>query len=395
MVTKTVHPNAGPVVRPKRSSARAVFIVIGAFVLTVVMIGAAWWILFQPKLAMFKEMGRPKPQGVSTTVVQSTTWPNVLTAIGSLEAVNGVVLSADLPGVIDKISFESGTSAKAGDVLLQLSVAQEEAQLKSAIAKRDLAAINLDRQRALRDMQTNSKSDYDTAEANFRDMEATVANAKATIERKTIKAPFAGALGVRMISQGQYVNSGDKIVSLQALDPVRVNFSLPQQAIAQVQTGKTVRVRSDATGSDVFTGTVNAINSKVDEATRTVLMQATFANPDSKLRPGMFVNVEVELPATDEVLPIPSSSINYAPFGNSVFVVEQMKDPEGATYLGVRQQFVKTGATRGDLVAITSGLKVGEQVVTGGTFRLQNKGLVVVNNEVKPSENPNPKLPDT
>jgi membrane fusion protein, multidrug efflux system len=374
----------------RRKSFVAIAIAIAA------VIAVMGWKALQVRDVMAFYKGAPPPENaVTTTVVKVQTWPSVVRAIGSLEAVNGVVLSADLPGVVSRINFESGTPAKAGDVLVQVSIEQEDAQLKSAEAKRDLAAVTLARQKELWAKQSASKADYDTAEANYRDMVATVSNAQATITRKTIKAPFDGVLGIRKVQLGQYVNSGDQIVSLQSLDPVRVNFSLPQQALAVIHPGSTVRITSDATGEDGFTGTVNAVNSKVDESTRTFQAQATLSNTGLRLRPGMFVNVEVQLPDQQSVLPLPASAINYAPYGNSVFIVEEMKGKDGKPYKGVRQQFVTTGATRGDLVAITKGINAGEEVVTSGVFKLQNGGHVSVNNTVQPSAEPNPTPADT
>jgi len=378
----------------KTRSRRTYFTWIGAAVLVIILIAGVKITQIRGAIAQFSKM-RPPAQAVTTTVVKSETWPSLIKAIGSLEAVNGVVLSADLPGVVGQINFESGASAKAGDVLVQISVEQEQALINSAEAKRDLAAITLSRQKELWVKQSASKADYDTAEANYRDMVATVANAQASLNRKTIKAPFDGVLGIRKVQLGQYVNSGDQIVSLQSLDPIRVNFSLPQQALATIHPGSTVQISSDATGEEVFIGVVNAVNSKVDEATRTIQAQATLANTGLRLRPGMFVNVEVKLPDDQAVLPLPATAINYAPYGNSIFVVEDMKDKEGKTFKGVRQQFVTTGTTRGDLVAVTKGLKAGEEVVTSGVFKLTNGGPVTVNNSVQPDSNPNPKPADT
>lgn len=369
-------------------------IVIGGVLALIVVIVAIKALQIKDVIAMYSKMG-PPVQAVTTTNVKPQTWPNVIRAIGSLEAVNGVVLSADLPGVVERIDFESGANAKTGDVLIEISTSQEIAQLKSAEAKRDLAAITLQRQKDLLAKQSTAKSEFDTAEANFRDMSATVANAQATIQRKTIKAPFDGVLGIRKVQLGQYVNSGDQIVPLQALDPIRVNFSLPQQSLGNIKQGSTVKITSDATGGDTFSGTVNAVNSKVDESTRTFQAQATLDNTNARLRPGMFVNVEVQLPESEAVLPLPATAISYAPYGNSVFVVEEMKGKDGKPFKGVRQQFVTTGATRGDLVAIVKGVKAGEEIVTSGVFKLQNGGPVVVNNSVQPGANPEPKPADT
>jgi membrane fusion protein (multidrug efflux system) len=370
------------------------FIIVIGSALVVIALLAAYKQFQRKMIAKYTSMPQP-PQAVSTSVVQPQDWPVALKAIGSLEAVNGVVLSADLPGVVGRINFESGASAKTGDVLVQVSVEQEEALLKSAEAKRDLAAVTLSRQKELWAKQSAAKADYDTAEANYRDMVATVANAQATITRKTIKAPFDGVLGIRKVQLGQYVNSGDQVVSLQSLDPIRVNFSLPQQALANIHAGSPVRVTSDATGEQVFSGTVNAINSKIDEVTRSFSAQATFANADLRLRPGMFVNVEVVLPDKQAVLPVPASAINYAPYGDSIYIVQETKDKDGKSQKTVRQEFVKTGTTRGDLIAVLSGLKAGEEVVTSGVFKLRNGIGVIVNNSVKPGSDPKPKPADT
>jgi membrane fusion protein, multidrug efflux system len=378
----------------KKRSGRTYFAWIGGAILVFLLIAGVRVSQIMGAVAQFSKM-RPPSQAVTTTVVKTETWPNLIKAIGSLEAVNGVVLSADLPGVVGQINFESGASAKNGDILVQISVEQEQALMKSAEAKRDLAAITLARQKELWAKQSAAKADYDTADANYRDMVATVANAQASMNRKTIKAPFDGVLGIRKVQLGQYVNSGDQIVSLQSLDPIRVNFSLPQQALATIHPGSTVEITSDATGTEVFTGVVNAVNSKVDEATRTIQAQATLGNTGLRLRPGMFVSVEIKLPDEQAVLPLPATAINYAPYGNSIFIVEEMKDKEGKPFKGVRQQFVTTGATRGDLVAVTKGLKAGEEVVTSGVFKLQNGGPVTVNNSVQPGSDPNPKPTDT
>ena len=345
----------------------------------------------------------PPPAAVTTVTVQPTQWQPTLQAIGSLEAVQGVTVSADLPGIVKEIRFESGATVKAGEVLVRLNVEQEQAQLAAAEAQRDLAVFNLNRQRDLRAKNTNSQSDFDTADANERQMDAMVANARAAINRKTLYAPFTGVLGIRQASVGQYLNSGDPVVPLQSMDPIYVNFTLPQQNLADFGVGSEVVVHTDATGPQEFKGKVTAINSLVDSATRNFQAQATISNEALKLRPGMYARVEVILPGgSKEILPVPASAINYAPYGNSVFVIaHNVKIPadpntpgskEKILPLAVRQQFVKTGATRGDLVAVTSGLKAGDEIVSSGVFKLQNNGAVKIDNSVTPEalENPNP-----
>ena len=339
----------------------------------------------------------PPPSAVSTFVAHPAQWEPTLHAVGSVEAVQGTTVSADLPGIVKEIDFESGKSVKKGDILVRLVTDQEQAQLDAAQAQRDLAVYNLKRQRDLREKNTNSQSDFDNAEANERQMEAMVSNARAAIDRKTIRASFDGVLGIRKVNLGQYLNNGDPVVALQSMDPIYVNFTLPQQNLRDLGAGSAVEVHTDATGDKAFQGKVTAINALVDEATRNFQAQATLANPDGKLRPGMFATVDV--PQVDKkgaVLPIPSSAISYAPYGNSVFVVvKNIPDPKDKTKtipLAVRQQFVKTSQTKGDLVAVTSGLKEGDEVVSSGVFKLQNSSAIQINNSVKPEaeENPHP-----
>ena len=343
----------------------------------------------------------PPPAAVTTTVVRAARWQPTLHAIGSLEAVQGVTVSADLPGVVKEIRFESGATVRQGDILVRLVIDQEQAQLDAAQAQRDIAALNLTRQKDLRTKNANSQSDFDTAEANERQMEAMVANARAAIDRKTIRAPFDGRLGIRRASLGQYLNSGDPVVALQSLDPIYVNFTLPQQNLRDFGVGADVEVRTDATGDTVFKGKVNAINSLVDSATRNFQAQATIKNADGKLRPGMFANVDVLLGGERDVLPVPGSAIAYAPYGDSVYViahdVKVPTDPADPTAkektlkLAVRQQFIKLGQTKGDLVAVITGLKEGDEIVSSGTFKLQNSAPVKIDNSVKPEAEANPK----
>jgi membrane fusion protein (multidrug efflux system) len=337
----------------------------------------------QAGIAMFATMA-PPPPAVTTVTVHATNWQPTVKAIGSLEAVQGVTVSADLPGVVKEILFESGKPAKAGDILVRLVTDEEQAQLESAQAQRDLKVLSLQRERDLIKSHTASQSEFDTADAEYRQAEAAVEQAKAAIARKTIRAPFDGILGIRMVNVGQYLNSGDKVVPLQSTDPIFVDFSLPQQSLSQFGVGSEVQVRTDATGNTVFPGKINAINSMVDASTRNFQTQATVANPGGRLRAGMFASVDVMLPTQTGVLTVPSSAISYAPYGDSVFVITDVKDLAGHTVRGVRQQFVRTGQTRGDLVAILSGIKEGDQVVSSGVFKLQNNSPVQINNSVQP-----------
>jgi len=327
----------------------------------------------------------PPPTAVSTEVAKQTSWQPTLDTIGSVVAINGVTVSTDLAGIVSQIAFESGAKVHAGDLLVHLDTSQEEAQLHQAEAQRDLAQINLKRNTGLLASRTISQSDYDNSEATFRQMQATVDQYRALIARKTLRAAFDGIVGIRQANLGQYLKEGDPVVTLQSFDPIYVNFSLPQQDLSKLAVGQTVELHADAFEKETFTGKINAINSLVDQTTRNVQIQATLSNPDAKLRPGMFVRVSVLMNESKPVVAIPATAIHYAPYGDSIFIVSDLKDPQsGKPYKGVREQFVKVGQTRGDLVAIESGLKPGEEVATSGVFRLRNAAPIVVNNQTKP-----------
>ena len=314
-----------------------------------------------------------------------------LTAIGSVAAVQGVTVSADLPGTVERIGFEAGQSVREGEVLALLDTRQEQAQLAAAEAQRDLAKVNFERMQGLLNENVVSRAEYDRAIADQRQSDARVGEIRATIERKTIRAPFSGVLGIRRVNLGQYLSAGDALVTLQSLNPIYVNFGVPQQSIARLRAGRAVRVTLPSMSGVEFGGRITAIDSVVDESTRNVQAQATLSNPDAKLHPGMFVQAEVVLGATSTIVSLPASAISYAPYGNSVFVVADLQDPSGKKYRGVRQQFVKLGAARGDQIAIVSGLKAGDEVVTSGVFKLRNGAAVLVNNKVRPSNSPAPK----
>jgi len=331
---------------------------------------------------------QPPPDAVTTIVTKQETWPTTLSAIGTMAAVQGVTVSADLPGIIDRIAFDSGTSVHEGDILVQLDTRQELAQLGAVEAHRDLARVDFDRMQGLLNERVVSRAEYDRATAEQRQTEARVEEVRATIQRKTIRAPFSGILGIRQVNQGQYLSAGDAVVSLQSLHPIYVNFGVPQQSVGQIGTGRHVRITSGDTAGVELTGRVTAIDSIVDESTRNVQVQATLANLDGKLRPGMFVQTEVVVGASRPVIALPASAISYAPYGDSVFVVTDLKGPDGRTYRGVRQQFVKLEGARGDQVAVVSGVSPGDEVVTSGVFKLRNGAAVLVNNKVRPANNP-------
>jgi membrane fusion protein, multidrug efflux system len=337
---------------------------------------------------------RPPPEAVTTAVARQEPWAATLGSIGTVAAVRGVTVSADLAGIVYRINFESGKAVQQGEILVELDTRQEKAQLAAAEAQRDLARLSLERMRGLSAEGVAARADFDQAEATQKSADARVGEIRATIERKTIRAPFSGILGIRQVNLGQYLTEGAPVVPLQALDPIYVNFSVPQQQVARLRTGESVVVTAEGAGVSA-TGRVTAVDSVVDPATRNVQVQATLTNPGGKLRPGMFVQTSLTTGSSDNVITLPASAVSYAPYGDSVFVVEDMKDPKGQSYRGVRQQFVKLGGGRGDQVAIVSGVKAGQEVVTSGVFKLRNGAAVQINNKVQPGNNPAPRPEDS
>ncbi len=348
----------------------------------------------QIKIAMSQPWVMP-PEAVTTVVAKEEGWMASRSAIGTVVAVQGVTLSADLPGVVKEITFDSGRWVKEGEVLVRLDTSQEQAQLDAAAAQSNLAKMNLERAKDLNEKQVISQAEFDTWEAEAKQAAATAESYRAMIARKTIRAPFTGILGIRQVNLGQYLAGGDAIVPLQALDPIYVNFSVPQQEVASLKVGAAVNVTAEGVDGIAGSGKITAINSLIDASTRNVDVQATFRNPDGKLRPGMFVEVQVMGAEDKNVIALPVSAINYAPYGDSVFIVEDVTGEDGKTYKGVRQQFVKLGAGRGDQVAVLTGVKAGEEIVSSGVFKLRPGAAVEVNNSVTPSNDPAPKPEDS
>jgi len=334
---------------------------------------------------------QPPPEAVTTVVARQEHWPTTLTAIGTVKAERGVTLSADLPGVIEEIAFDSGRAVREGQVLVRLDTRQERAQLAAAEAQRELARINFERVRGLVAQGIVAQAELDRLSAEHKQAEARVGEIRATIERKQIRAPFSGVLGIRQVDLGQYLNAGDPIVPLQALDPIHVNFSVPQQQLVEVRVGREVRVALSGPDARSVTGSITAVDAVVDQATRNLQAQATFANPKGDLRPGMFVEAQVVTGEAATVLVLPASAISFAPYGDSVFVVADAKESKGKA---VTQQFVKLGPARGDQVAVLSGIGEGAEVVSSGAFKLRNGALVQVNNEVQPANDAHPKPED-
>jgi len=364
----------------------AVLVIIGG-------VGLVKYFQIQAAIAGGKSWA-PPPEAVTTVVASTESWPATLEAIGSVSAVHGVELAADLPGVVRGIHFESGQHVAQGAVLVELDTRQEVAQLHAAEAQRDLDRINLDRAQKLLTRQVISQTELDQADANFKQAEANVATVQATIDRKKIRAPFSGVAGIRQVNLGQYLAGGDPIVPLQSMDPVFVDFSVPQEEAAVLRLGSKVRVTADSVGV-VPEGRITAINSIVDASTRNLLIQATFPNPHARLRPGMYVDVQVFRGLGGSVISVPASAINYAPYGNSVFVVQTKKGPNGQPQKTVEQKFVTVGGSRGDQVAILTGLKPGDEIVSSGVFKLRTGATVQVNNSVQPGNNPAPHPQDS
>ena len=359
-------------------------IILTSISLLVVLGAIAGIKVLQIKTLISQKFEQPA-EAVSIAVVGSETWQQTLTSVGSLSAVQGVVVAAELDGKIVQVDFDAGNAVKAGDVLVRQDTTVEEAQLRSAEAAVHLSRVNLARTSELLAKATVSEAQFDMDNATFDQAVAAADNIRATIAKKTIKAPFSGQLGIRLINLGQNLKAGDSIVSLQALNPIFVDFYMPQQELAQLKPGLLVRVSGDSMAGKSVEGKLTAINPDVDASTRNVRVQATVDNDGGVLHPGMFVDVAVELPMTDKVLPIPATAVLYAPYGDSVYVVESKTDATtGAKQLVVRQQIVRLGVQRGDFVAVVSGLKEGETIVTSGVFKLRPGSTVVVNNSVAP-----------
>jgi membrane fusion protein (multidrug efflux system) len=335
----------------------------------------------------------PAPETISTATVREETWPETLTAVGSVDAAQGVTVAPEIAGTVSEIDFESGAEVKQGDLLLRMDTTSEEAQLRAAQAQADLAKITAARQRKLAADKTVSQSEVDQADAAWKQAEANADNIRTVIEKKTIRAPFAGKLGLRLVDLGQQLDVGKGIVSLQSLSPIFVDFSLPQEDFAKLQTGLKVRAVSDAYPTNVFEGEISAMNPDLDQTTRSIRVRATFANTDERLRAGMFVRVTVVLPQENPVMVIPATALLSNPYGDSVFIVKP--DADGSTNFVVQQAFVRTGRARGDFVSVESGLTNGDRVASSGIFKLRNHATVHENNTLVPAASQTPTPPNS
>jgi membrane fusion protein (multidrug efflux system) len=337
----------------------------------------------------------PPPESVSSATVERSQWQATRSAVGTLVAVQGATLGSELSGLVREVSYDSGADVKQGQVLVRLDSSTEEAQLAAAQADAALARANLDRARILRKNGSNAPADLDAAEARAKQAEAAVATLRTTIAKKTIRAPFAGRVAIRQVELGQVISPGAPVASLLSVTPIHVDFWLPQQALADVKRGQRVRVRTDTFPDATWEGEITAVNPQVDVATRNVLVRATVANADGRLRPGMFATVEAVSPETRDVLIVPATAVMFAPYGDSVFVIEEKKDGAGKAAATVRQKFVRTGERRGDFIVVESGLEAGARIVSSGAFKLRNGMAVVVNDALapKPELSPRPAEP--
>ena len=374
--------------KPKRRTRNFIWAILG-IVLVLPIVGGIIGI----KVFQFRTMGEAAakqtmpPQAVNAVQVREENIQPSFSSVGTVMAVQGTVVSTEAEGVVREIAFEAGSLVKAGDLLLRLDVDVEQAQLRAAEADAKLALASFNRAKKLIEPKVISKADFDSADNALKQAQARVDNIRAVIAKKTLRAPFAGKLGIQRISVGQFLEKGSSVVSLQSLDPVYIDYSLPQQKLGDLKEGLQVTVASDAFQGQLFEGTITAINPEIDAATRNVRIQATLANPGGKLRPGMFVTVDTLLDKSQRMLLIPAAAVLHAPFGDSVFIVEEGKDTgaEGEKQLVVRQQFVRLGQRLGDFVAATQGVKVGEKIVATGSFKLRPGMAVVIDNTLAPS----------
>lgn len=349
----------------------------------------------QLKTAMIKYfiagMGLP-PATVSTMVVETSAWQPKLSSVGNVRAFRGVELSTEIGGLVQNVAIKSGMDVKEGELLIKLNDASDVAQLNSLKALADLAKVINERDRQQLEIQAISKNVFDTSKADAKSKEAQVEQQTALVAKKNLRAPFSGRVGIVMINPGQFVNPGDKLLTLQTLDPIFVDFNLPQSNAEQIQVGQEIVVTTDAFKGSSFTGKITAVSPKVDTNTRNIQIEAQLANPDKKILPGMFANVNIKLGDEVKMLTLPQTAVTYNPYGSTVFIAKPTgkKDKQGKPALEAQQVFVTTGLTRGDQVAILKGVEEGATVVTSGQLKLKNGTPLIVNNKVLPANSPNP-----
>jgi membrane fusion protein (multidrug efflux system) len=383
-------------------------IMIGGVLVLVLILAGGFFLHIQKLMA---SAPKPFPQTVTATKVGSQDWQPTLAAVGSVTPVRGVDVTTEIAGLVREIHFKSGQDVKQGDILVELNADSDKAQLAALEAAAELSGTVLKRDKAQFDAQAIAQAQVDADAADLKSKRALADQQKAIIDKKTIRAPFSGKLGITTVNPGQYVNPGDKIVTLQTIDPIYVDFNLPQKSVGSLQVGQVVNVTSDGFAGVTFPGRITAISPKVDTTTRNVVVEATLSNPKRQLLPGMFANASVEVGDKKRYLTLPQTAITYNPYGSTVFVVMTADQAAAAARanaasggasaaapaqaasgsgLVVQQAFVTTGETRGDQVAILSGLKEGQEVVTSGQVKLKNGTSIVIDNTIVPANSPNP-----
>jgi len=365
--------------------------VIMLSVFALVLSGIFGYKIHQGNMMKQKMSGGMPPQTVSTIKAEYQDWQPTLVAVGTLRAVKGADLSAEVAGIVESIHFESGDEVKSGTTLVQLRAEDDVAKLRSLEAAATLAQITYQRDEKQLKAQAISQATFDADSANLASAQAQVVEQRAIVSKKTIRAPFAGNTGIRAVDIGQYLNPGTSIVTLQQLEPIYVDFTLPEQALGKIAVGQKVIAKSDVAPETPFSGEISAINSKVDETTRNITVRATYENPDHKLLPGMFVTVVVDVDQPMHFITLPQTAIVYNTYGNAVYRVQTAQDDKsGKPGLSVQQSIIITGETRGDQVAVLSGLNEGDEVVTSGQVKLHNGTPIIINNDIQPANEPNP-----
>lgn len=372
---------------------KRMLIMIGCVLLLVILLAGGFFLHIKTLMA---SMPKPGPQTVTAIKVEELEWQPQLAAVGTLTAVRGVDVTSEIAGMVRDVNFKSGQDVKKGDVLVQMNADADVAQLHALEAAAELSATVLARDRLQLEAQAISQAQVDNDAADLKSRKALVAQQAAVVAKKTIIAPFSGQIGITAINPGQYVNPGDKIVPLQKIDPIHVDFFVPQKQISGLEVGQKVTLNSDAYTSVAFPGKITAINSRIDAATRNIQVQASVANSERQLMPGMFANVSIDMGEKKRYLTLPQTAITYNPYGSTVFVLkpdqgkDAKKDDKGNAQLVAQQVFVTTGPTRGDQVAILKGLAAGDLVVTSGQLKLKNGTPAVVDNTIQPANSPNP-----
>lgn len=376
------------------STKKQILVTAGIILAVVVVLAVIKYFQIAAAIAQSKAFA-PPPESVTSIVTTETSWPKTLEAVATLNAEQGVTLSAEEAGKVVRVAFESGSAVSKGDLLIELDTSVEEANLAAAVAKQEWTERQLTRSQRLRASNAVSQEVLDDALSQKRQADAEVESLRALIAKKKITAPFSGRTGIRLVNVGEFVAAGTALVPLHSLNPLYADFSLPQQDVASVAVGQRVEIAVDAFPGQNFSGVVSAVNPQVDASTRNVAVRATIENPEEKLRPGMFAQAKVVLPGEETFIALPATSVQYAPYGDTVYVIEKMKDPQGNEYTGVRQQVVKLGRRQGEQIAILNGLKPGEEIVTSGVFKLHSGAAVRVNNDFAPGNSLSPSPADT